>query len=83
MVFVAFISATPIDDTLQLLQREMKEMKNHYEKIEQKLDSMSGSLISSHSYITKLDSLPCLLSEKSVGFILSNQHHGKTKSLTT
>ena len=61
---VVVVGAAPIDDTVQLLQREMKEMKRDYEDMKQQLDSISGSLISSHSYIAKLDSLPWLLSDK-------------------
>ena len=83
MVVVVVVGAAPIHDPVQLLQREMKEMKRNYEDMKQKLDSTSGSLISSYFYTAKLNSLPYLLKNKAVGLILSNRGHAKTKSSAT
>ena len=80
MVVVTVVGAAPIVDTVERLQRKVEEMERNYEVMEQKMNSMSGSHISSYFYTAKLDSLPYLLNDKLVGLILSSQRHGKTKS---
>ena len=83
MVVVTVVGAAPIVDTVERLQRKMEEIERNYEVIKQKLDSISGSNISIYYSITKVDLLPCPLSDKSVGLILSSQSYGKNKSSAT